>query len=86
MWNKIIIVALLAFTLNFGVTAADRLAVSEPVGKGGVSATEIEALWGMLESSVGGGYELISRSALQQMMTEIGLTVSSDLVNLDSAQ
>lgn len=86
MWNKIIIATLMALTLNFGAVAADRLAVAEPVGKGGVSATEIEAIWGMLESSVGGDYELISRSVLQQMMTEIGLTVSSDLVNLDSAQ
>lgn len=66
--------------------AADRLAIAEPVNKGGMKAEDIEAVWSMLEASVDGGYELISRSALKAMMTEIGLTTSSDLMNLNSAQ
>ncbi len=68
------------------VSAADRLAIVEPVNKGGMNAQEIEAIWSMLEASADGGYELISRSALKPMLTEIGLTNSSDLVNLNSAQ
>ena len=68
-------------------SAADKLAVAEPVGKGGVKAEDIEAFWGILETSIQSGeYKLISRGALKQMLTEIGLTTSSDLVNLNSAQ
>ena len=67
--------------------AADKLAIAEPVGKGGVKADEIEAFWGILEASVKSDeYKLISRGALKQMLTEIGLTASSDLVNLNSTQ
>ena len=66
--------------------AADRLAIAEPINKGGMKPEDIEAVWGMLEASVDGGYELISRSALKAMMTEIGLTTSSDLMNLNSSQ
>lgn len=66
--------------------AADRLAIAEPVSKGGVPKEEIDLLWNMLESSANGGYELISRSALKQMLTEINLTESSGLTNLDSEQ
>ena len=75
--------------LCFGLAAfaADKLAVAEPVGKGGIKAEDIEAFWGILESSIQSEeYKLISRSALKQMLTEIGLTTSSDLVNLNSAQ
>lgn len=77
---------LLVAFLSLGAAAADRLAIAEPVNKGGLNAQEVEAVWNMLEATVDGGYELISRSALKSMMTEIGLTASSDLVNLNSAQ
>ena len=88
MKNGILAFVVAAVSLFFGAGAgaADRLAVAEPVGQGGVPASEIEAFWGMLESSVDGGYELISRSALKQMLTEIGLTENSGLANLNSAQ
>jgi len=80
-------IMMIALLLAFGAAAADKLAVAEPVGKGGVRAEDIEAFWGMLESSIPpGSYRVISRGALKQMMTEIGLTTSSDLVNLNSAQ
>ena len=79
--------AVVSLLLALGATAADKLAVAEPVSKGGVRAEDIEAVWGMLESSIPPGvYRVISRGALKQMMTEIGLTTSSDLVNLNSAQ
>ena len=73
--------------LSVGAFAADKLAVAEPVGKGGVPASDIEAFWGILESSIQSDeYTLVSRGALKQMLTEIGLTTSSDLVSLDSRQ
>ncbi len=81
-WMAVIFAAMMTVSLM----AADRLAVAEPVVKGGVPEADVEAFWGMLEATVDGGYELISRSALKQMMTEIGLTVSSDLVNLNTTQ
>ncbi len=69
------------------VFPADKLAVAEPVAKGGLDKGQIETFWGILESSIQSDeYKLISRGALKQMMTEIGLTASSDLVNLNSSQ
>ena len=68
------------------ISAADRLAIAEPINKGGMKQQDIEAVWSMLEASVDGGFDLISRSALKAMMTEIGLTTSSDLMDLNSAQ
>jgi len=82
-----IFAAALCAVLSVGAFAADKLAIAEPVGKGGVPAADIEAFWGILESSVQSDeYTLVSRGALKQMMTEIGLTTSSDLVNLNSTQ
>jgi len=83
--KKMLFTAVLLWSAAF-LGAADRLAIAEPINKGGMSAQDIEAVWSMLEASVDGGYELISRSALKAMMTEIGLTTSSDLVNLNSTQ
>jgi hypothetical protein len=81
------LVAAACIVLSIASFAADKLAVAEPVGKGGVSGPDIEAFWSILESSIHSDeYTLISRSALNQMMTEIGLTTSSDLVNLNSSQ
>lgn len=78
---------LLGALLAFNMSAADKLAIAEPVGKGGMKNEDIEAFWGILEASIQSDeYKLISRGALKQMMTEIGLTTSSDLVNLNSAQ
>ncbi|MDD6338480.1 MAG: hypothetical protein PUC15_08900 [Lentisphaeria bacterium] len=84
---KHLFAAALCAVLTVGAYAADKLAIAEPVSKGGVPAADIEAFWGILESSVQSDeYTLISRGALKQMMTEIGLTTSSDLVNLNSNQ
>ena len=89
MKNVFFAAALTAFLMVFGAAVADgadRLAIAEPVGQGGVPAAELEAFWGMLESSVDGGYELVSRSALKQMLAEIGLVENSGLANLNAAQ
>lgn len=76
-----------AMLLAAAAFAADKLAVAEPVAKGGMKSEEIDAFWGMLETSVKSEeYKLITRGALKQMMTEIGLTTSSDLMNLNSSQ
>lgn len=79
-------IVMAGFILGLSSFAADRLAIAEPISKGGMTPKEIEAVWSMLEASVDGGFELISRSAIKAMMTEIGLTTSSDLVNLNSSQ
>ena len=84
---KKILFALACIAFSAAAFAADKLAIAEPVGKGGVPAADIEAFWGILETSVQSDeYTLVSRGALKQMMTEIGLTTSSDLVNLNSTQ
>ena len=84
--NKLLL-ALTCALLSAAAFAGDKLAIAEPVGKGGVPAADIEAFWGILESSVQSDeYTLISRGALNQILTEIGLTTSSDLVNLNSRQ
>ena len=73
------------FALALSAFSADKLAIAEPINTGGMSAQDIEAVWSMLEATVDGGYELISRSALKAMMTEIGLS-STDLVNPNTNQ
>ncbi len=84
---KSFVLGIIGLGLSAGLWGADRLAVAEPIGKGGVAAQDIEAFWGMLESSImSDDYELVSRGALKQMMTEIGLTTSSNLVSLNDDQ
>ncbi len=82
---KKILTALFSCTL-LTLAAADKIAVVEPVAKGGVSPQEIEAVWGMLEANIGGNFEIISRSAIKQMLTEIGFTDTSELANPNSTQ
>jgi len=89
--KKITKVLLMTCLLAAGVCSAiDRLAIAEPTVRAGMEKDEGLMLWGILEDEVAskaqGKFELISRAALQQMMTEIGLTTSSDLVNLNSVQ
>ena len=87
MIRRFLLPCVLAVLTAFAAAAADKLAIAEPIAKGGVNAQDIEAFWGILEASVHSDeYKLITRGALKQMMTEIGLTTSSDLVNLNSTQ
>lgn len=82
---KHIMLFVLGIFLSATTLAQDKLAVAEPVGKGGVSAADIEAFWGILESSIHSEqYKLISRGALKQILTEIGMTTSSGLLDLNT--
>ena len=63
-----------------------KLGVAEPISKGGLPAEDVEMLWSILESVEVKNYTVISRAALKQMMTEIGLTTSSDLLNMNATQ
>ena len=49
---KKLLAAFACVVLSAGIFAADKLAVAEPVGKGGVAASDIEAFWSILESSM----------------------------------
>lgn len=84
---RIISGAALWLLLCFSVQAADKIAIAEPIAKGGVKPAEVEGVWDILEASfVSDKYELVSRSALKTMLTEIGLVESSGLVDLSSEQ
>lgn len=65
--------------------SADRLAVAEPSAKG-VSTQEAETFWSLLESSVGGDYDVVSRAALKQVLAEIGFAEHSGLAGADAKQ
>ena len=90
MKKRMVVLLLVGLLLAVICSAADKLAIAEPVVRAGMDKDEGAMLWGILEDEVAskaaGKYELVSRAALQQMMTEIGLTTSSDLVNLNSTQ
>ncbi len=69
------------------VSAETKLAIAEPIATGGLKPEEVNAFWGILESSIKSEeYTVVSRAALKQMMTEIGLATTSDLLNLNSRQ
>ena len=53
-------ICFLSAFLVLGSFAADRLAIAEPINKGGMKPQDVEAVWAMLEATVDGGYELIS--------------------------
>ncbi|MCQ2403576.1 MAG: hypothetical protein MJ202_07625 [Lentisphaeria bacterium] len=90
MRKQILFAAVFALLCTFSAFGIDKLAIAEPSVKSGIQKEEGDMLWGMLEEMVASKgaskYALVSRAALQQMMTEIGLTTSSDLVNLNSVQ
>lgn len=84
--KKFIVLGLLA--VGFAAAAVDKLAIAEPkVSESAFTRDDAQAVWDLLEESVKSpDYELVSRAALQQMMTEIGLVTSSDLVDPTSDQ
>ena len=87
MSMKKIILAVACFALSAVSFAADMVGVAEPVGKGGVTSVEIEGIWSILETCIQSDqYTVISRTALNQMMTEIGFVINSDLVDPGSEQ
>lgn len=68
-----------------GIQPTDQVAVAETANKGGLPAETVEAFSDMLESEIEVG-RLVTRAGLKQMMTEIGFTASSDLVNPSETQ
>ena len=87
MMIRRMIPGILGILLTLNALAADKLAIAEPIGMGGMKVQDIEMLWGILESAIRSNeYTLVSRAAVKQIMTEIGLTTSSDLMNLNSSQ
>ena len=87
MKRLILTMLLIMAALPSAVFGADKLGVMEPVGKGTLKPEEIDMLWSMLESSIQSEkYTVITRSALKQMLDEIGLTTSSDLLNMNTNQ
>lgn len=71
----------------FGATAADKVGIAEPAVGSTFSHDDALAIWDELEASFKSKeYTLISRAALKQMMTEIGLVTSSDLLNMNATQ
>ena len=78
--------ALLVFAA-LAVQAADRIGIAEPAVGSSFSQDDALAIWDELEACFKSKeYTLISRAALKQMMTEIGLTTSSDLLNMNATQ
>ena len=72
---------------TFAVLGADKIGIAEPAVGSQFTKDDALAVWDELEASFKSKeYTLISRSALKQMMTEIGLTTSSDLLNMNSSQ
>ena len=87
MKKQILTMLLMMAVMPAIVFGADKLGVAEPISKGALKPEETSMLWSMLESSIQSEkYTVITRSALQQMMTEIGLTTSSDLLNMNTNQ
>jgi hypothetical protein len=83
--KKILAIAMCAAAMLAG--AKDRIGIAEPAVGSNFSKDDALAIWDELEASFHSPeYTLISRAALKQMMTEIGLTTSSDLLNMNSSQ
>ncbi len=67
--------------------AKDKIGIAEPAVGGSFTKDDALAVWDELEASFHSQeYTLISRAAMKQIMTEIGFTTSSDLLNMNSAQ
>ncbi len=83
---KMTVCAFLA-AATFAVLGVDKIGIAEPEVSSVFSHDDALAIWDELEATFKSkDYELISRSSLKQMMTEIGLTTSSDLLNMNAAQ
>ncbi len=86
--KKILTFAFAACALLASVAQAKpQIGIAEPAVGSSFTKDDALAIWDELEASFhSSDYELISRAALQQMMTEIGLTTSSDLLNMNETQ
>ena len=82
---------ILTFVLAAGAllvaAGADQIGIAEPAVGSQFTKDDALAVWDELEASFHSKeYALISRAALKQMMTEIGLSTSSDLLNMNETQ
>ena len=82
---------ILTFVLAAGAilmaAGADQIGIAEPAIGSQFSTDDALAIWDELEASFHSkDYTLISRAALKQMMTEIGIVTSSDLLNMNETQ
>ena len=85
MLRKIALAA--AAIAAFAATAADRVGIAEPEAGSSFSKEDALAIWDELEASFHSKeYTLVSRAALKQMMVEIGLSTTSDLLDMNDAQ
>lgn len=83
--KKILAIAMCAAAILAG--AQDKIGIAEPAVGSSFSQDDALAIWDELEASFhSSDYTLITRAALKQMMTEIGLTTSSDLLNMNATQ
>ena len=82
--SNLVLMALLACCWPLG--SAETLGIAQPVARGGVPESDAEALWAMLESKVDRGYRLVTRDALQAVLTEAGLANASGLVDPDGTR
>ena len=84
--NRFFVVAFAA-CIALASFGKDKIGIAEPAVGSQFTKDEALAIWDELEASFHSKeYSLISRAALQQMMTEIGLTTSSDLLNMNATQ
>ncbi len=67
--------------------ARSKVGIVEPIAGSSLTEDDALAIWEDLEATFhSSDYTLLSRAALKQMMTEIGLTTSSDLLNMNASQ
>ena len=65
----------------------DKIGIAEPAVSANFSKDDALTIWDELEASFHSSeYTLISRAAMKLMMTEIGLTTCTDLLNLNYSQ
>jgi hypothetical protein len=63
------------------------LGIVEPIVGSSLTEDDARVVWDEIEASFhSSDYTLLSRAALKQVMAEIGLTTSSDLLNMNSSQ
>ena len=83
--KKILAIAMCAAAMLVG--ARDKIGIAEPTVGSPFTKDDALAIWDELEASFHSpDYTLITRAALKEMMTEIGLTTSSDLLNMNASQ
>jgi len=83
--RKILATVVCAAALVAG--AKDKIGIAEPAVGSHFTQDDALAIWDELEASFHSSeYTLITRAAMKQIMTEIGFSTSSDLLNMNSAQ